>query len=81
MIRDNWQCRWFDHGVLCGKAANQCDHIRPGDDHSMTNLRALCEYHHGKQSGRQGAAAYHNQRRETRLRFNAPRIEAHPGLI
>lgn len=79
--RDGYICQWLDRGKKCGDPANQVDHINPGDDNSLTNLRALCEWHHKKLSGRQGAAAFNKQRRETRERFNAPRREAHPGLI
>lgn len=79
--RDDFSCQFItDSGIKCLNRANQVDHIVPNDDDSYTNLRALCEWHHNKVSGRQGAAAFMKQRRETRQRFNAPRHEAHPGL-
>jgi hypothetical protein len=33
------------------------DHIDPGDDHRLTNLRDSCKTHHGKKSSAEGLAA------------------------
>jgi hypothetical protein len=55
------------------------DHIKPGDDHSESNLRSLCSWHHGKKSGAEGGtAARKNWRRQDR-KFR--RTEDHPGLL
>ncbi|MEU9795051.1 hypothetical protein AB0E27_31450 [Streptomyces sparsogenes] len=55
------------------------DHIRPGDDHSDSNLTSLCSYHHRIKSSREGAAAKHARRRKIAGRFK--RTEQHPGLL
>lgn len=72
--RDEHRCRWREHGTVCGKHANQVDHIRPGNDHSFANLQALCSEHHALKSSREGTAA----RWQERMRRPA---ERHPGLI
>lgn len=82
--RDHYRCQWgsldsdrFAYG-LCPTRANQVDHKGRSDDHSDSNLRALCAYHHQIRTGRQGAAASHAARRDrARLRLRAP--EPHPG--
>jgi 5-methylcytosine-specific restriction endonuclease McrA len=81
MDRDGWSCQWVrvDTGELCGAHASDCDHIIPGDDHSLTNLQALCSYHHRSKSSSEGRAAQDTDRapggRYSRLR--AP--QSHPG--
>lgn len=78
--RDNNQCQHRDdYGRQCGEHANQVDHIIPNDDHSYTNLRALCEYHHSKKSSYEGGAAKAAARRRIANRFK--RVESHPGLL
>lgn len=76
--RDGFRCQHvrYDTGLKCGKPANQCDHIDDRDDHSLANLRALCEYHHGVRSSQQGgnAAAAARRRKE-------PQKQKHPGII
>ena len=56
--RDCWRCmaRMSD-GTRCSEPATDVDHITPGDDHSPANLQALCRWHHGQKSAREGAAA------------------------
>lgn len=41
----------------CSDAATDCDHIIPGGDHSLSNLRALCQLHHAQKSSAEGLAA------------------------
>jgi len=48
------------------------DHIKPGNDHSNANLRAMCYWHHRRKSSTEG-----NQAR-TRL-TQRRRAERHPG--
>ncbi|MCY0933643.1 hypothetical protein [Streptomyces sp. H34-S4] len=55
------------------------DHIEPGDDHSLSNLRSLCSWHHKQKSSREGAAAYAAKRRAIQKKFR--RTEQHPGLL
>ncbi|WP_280837834.1 hypothetical protein [Micromonospora sp. A200] len=67
------------YGERCKEAAVEVDHIRAGDDHSDDNLRAICEWHHGKKSGGEGGAALAAKRRQIDKRFR--RTEEHPGLL
>jgi 5-methylcytosine-specific restriction enzyme A len=59
--------------------ATDVDHIRPGDDHSESNLRSLCGFHHQKKSSHEGGAAMAAKRRDIEKKFR--RQEAHPGLL
>lgn len=81
LARDGWQCqhRREDTGRLCMLVARDVDHIVPhsqggGDEDS--NLQALCEYHHGKKSGREGGTASGISRRNKA----AAAKPKHPGL-
>jgi 5-methylcytosine-specific restriction enzyme A len=78
--RDGKRCTHInDDGVRCPDPATDVDHIVPGDDHSESNLRSLCEWHHRIKSGREGGAA-----RAAKLKRNASkfkRVERHPGLL
>jgi len=62
-------------GGICGKPANQVDHIRDPHDHSDANLQALCETHHRRKSSAEGNAAH--RPRPSRLRPPEP----HPGTV
>jgi 5-methylcytosine-specific restriction endonuclease McrA len=73
LARDEHRCRWRENGTVCGRTATDVDHIRPGTDHSLTNLQALCRDHHAIKSSREGNAAP----RVTRWRPT----ERHPGLL
>lgn len=57
--RDGYRCQHKDSpfGPKCEAPADQCDHIIPGDDHSLDNLQALCRMHHAKKSSAEGNAA------------------------
>lgn len=59
--------------------ATDVDHIRPGDDHSYANLRALCSWHHQKKSSSEGGEAKAFAQRRIAKRFL--RVEQHPGLL
>lgn len=65
--------------TVCGDEATDVDHIEPGDDHSLGNLQALCDWHHKKKSGLEGAAAVNRKRRAIKKKFR--RTESHPGLL
>ncbi|MFB8351005.1 HNH endonuclease [Streptomyces niveus] len=78
--RDGGQCTTLtEAGARCDSSATDVDHIRPGDDHSLGNLRSLCSYHHRIKSSQEGAAAYNAKRRAIAKRFQ--RAEQHPGLL
>lgn len=75
--RDRGKCTWRAGGIKCDRDANQVDHIVPGSDHSLSNLRALCREHHAIKSSSEGGRA---KRRVSRYRVARP-SEQHPGLI
>lgn len=77
--RDGYQCVHLDpdSGERCTEHATDVDHIRPGDDHSETNLRSLCKWHHQKKSSHEGGVALAEMRRRNEAKFR--RHEAHPG--
>lgn len=60
-----------DRGVctLCGQPGTDVDHIEPGDNHAMSNLRLLCSPCHARKSAREGAAAMAVRRAKTTNRF------------
>lgn len=45
------------HAGPCNAPATDVDHIHPGDNHDLTNLRAICRPCHSYKSGREGRAA------------------------
>ncbi|WP_375151143.1 HNH endonuclease [Pantoea sp. ANP04] len=51
------------------------DHVRPGDDHSLDNLRAICRSCHGRKTAAEGNAA------RKRLPPKRRPPERHPGLL
>lgn len=65
--------------LLCGAPATDIDHIVPGDDHSIENLRPLCSPCHSRKSSSEGGAAKAAKRRQIEKRFQ--RTEDHPGLL
>lgn len=78
--RDNSRCVEVDqYGRRCNASATDVDHIRPGDDHRLSNLRSLCSWHHNRKSGSEGGAAAAANRRRNSQKFR--RTETHPGLL
>lgn len=75
--RDGYRCQAHleDSPGLCGAPARDVDHIDRGDNHDLTNLQALCPWHHNRKSSREGAAA----RKAKPTQKRAP--EAHPGAL
>lgn len=73
LARDRARCQHRKHedGPICGKIGNQVDHIKRGDDHSMSNLQVLCAEHHATKSAREGGQSYTPLRRPP---------EQHPAL-
>lgn len=69
------RCQWrLKSGKRCPRIGTDCDHKRPGDDHSPSNLQWLCPHHHGKKSSLEGRQA---RQAKQALRRRPP--EAHPG--
>lgn len=76
--RDGYRCvAVLVDGERCTESATDVDHIKPGDDHSLTNLQALCRWHHARKSAREGHEARGAVRRPSRRRPEAP----HPGEL
>ena len=76
--RDSYCCVWAERRQACGLPATDVDHIVPhsqGGTDDMTNLAALCAWHHKTKSSQEGNDArwQHSARRQA-----APR---HPGLL
>ncbi|QBI98561.1 HNH endonuclease [Mycobacterium phage Bud] len=69
-----WMCQVKGPG--CVGVASEVDHIKRGNDHSRTNLQAICRVCHGKKSAAEGVA----RRRELRARRKRP-PERHPGRL
>lgn len=56
--RDDGQCTWrYSDGTRCEQPGTDVDHITPGDDHALTNLRLLCSWHHARKSASEGGTA------------------------
>lgn len=77
MERDNRLCQHirYDTGLPCYLAATDVDHIEPGDDHRLSNLQALCAWHHRQKTGRESGEA---RKAKSAGRGRKPR---HPGVI
>lgn len=79
--RDGFRCQWsLGHDGKCGAPANQVDHVRRGNDHSLVNLRALCEEHHREKSSFEGWDEYRARLTESRAKFQG-RQGNHPGVL
>src|SRR5690606_1828016 len=59
----------------CSSPSTEVDHIRPGHDHSESNLRGICSFHHRRKSSMEGV----NQRAKLRKLRRRPE-QRHPGL-
>jgi 5-methylcytosine-specific restriction endonuclease McrA len=78
--RDNNECQAkLRIGGKCRELATDVDHVDPGDDHSPENLQALCDWHHKRKSGLEGAAAVRRKRAAIKKKYR--RTETHPGLL
>lgn len=72
--RDGYRCTWTDNGIRCTQRATDVDHINDRHNHTDSNLRSLCDWHHKQRTARQGVAARGHG--PTRRRPTEP----HPGL-
>lgn len=80
--RDYHRCQYvrYDTGRRCLAQATEVDHIierADGGTDDDTNLRAICEWHHARKTGRHGGRRSGEARR-ARRDAAAPQ---HPGLI
>lgn len=79
--RDQGMCQWdLGHGQKCLRTDEpEVDHIKRGSDHSDSNLRTLCHWHHLRKSGSEGNEVTAAQRRVIKTKFR--RSEQHPGVL
>jgi 5-methylcytosine-specific restriction endonuclease McrA len=82
LIRDHHRCQHVreDTQRKCGRRATDVDHItRPADGGTDddSNLQALCSYHHGQKTGREGGIASGRSRQAARDAAKP----LHPGLL
>ncbi|QTF81429.1 HNH endonuclease [Mycobacterium phage TarsusIV] len=73
VLRDaNWICELQWNG--CVGIASEVDHINRGNDHSRSNLQAVCHRCHAKKSSAEGNA----RKAELKARRKRP-DQRHPG--
>ncbi|MFC4494925.1 HNH endonuclease [Streptomyces ovatisporus] len=76
--RDGYRCMHIEiTGSRCTADATDVDHIKAGDDHSMTNLQSLCREHHQVKTQQEAQAG---RRRGADSRAKYPKAK-HPGMI
>lgn len=81
LARDHYQCQHIreDTGRPCHRRARDVDHKVPyhqGGTDDPANLEALCPWHHGRKSGREGGVASGKARRARKQQAKP----LHPGL-
>ncbi|GGO42316.1 hypothetical protein GCM10012287_02900 [Streptomyces daqingensis] len=75
--RDGHRCvHTFSRGQRCIADATDVDHIKAGDDHSLSNLQSLCREHHKLKT--QQEAQEGKRRADARARYPEAK---HPGLL
>lgn len=73
MERDGGRCVMeLPSGARCPNAAVDVDHVGSKWDHSLSNLRALCEPHHDKRTAGQGNDARWKRPRLVKKRRGGP---------
>jgi 5-methylcytosine-specific restriction protein A len=72
IARDSGRCRWIEGGKRCPAKGTDVDHVGDKHDHSLSNLRLLCGFHHKKRTAIQGNTAKKERRDRNR--------ELHPGF-
>lgn len=78
VMRPRVFAQWGTICHICRKdGADQIDHLVPGDDHSLDNLRPAHKACHSKKSAQEGVEA--RARRRADLKHPSTR-ESHPGL-
>lgn len=80
--RDGYRCQWVraDTGLRCGLPAHEVDHRRRAlngvDDDRLSNLWALCPYHHKQKTAAESGEA----RRLKRERGREAEWYSHPAF-
>ena len=74
--RAHGRCQADEHAVDCPGTGRECDHVIPGDDHSLDNLQWLSTECHKVKTQREAQEAAMRFRRQRR---RDP--EAHPGEL
>lgn len=74
--RARGRCEATKHDPRCPGTGAECDHITPGDDHSLSNLQWLSTECHKAKTSADNAAANHE-----RARLRRRPTEQHPGSI
>lgn len=73
--RADGRCEWvLDSGARCPTPGTDCDHVTPGDDHSLSNLQWLCYPHHKVKTQQDNAEA-----QAVRQALRARPTQPHPG--
>lgn len=67
-------CQARVHSALCDGIGDDCDHIMPGDDHSLANLQWLNHNCHKLKTSRESA-----ERNARRARQRKHPVEKNPG--
>lgn len=73
--RAGYYCEAIVGGERCRALGAECDHITPGDDHSLENLAWLCQAHHKAKTQTEAVAA-----RKAKYSRKRPE-EPHPGSL
>lgn len=75
------QCYVTEDGRQCPEESSDIDHVVPGDDHSIENLRPICRRHHKAKSSSEGWNALRKKKAAARERAEKKfsHEEAHPG--
>ena len=75
IIRDKGMCQYQrSDGRKCGSKGTEVDHLEPGDNHDLSNLRLLCSWHHKRKTQREAQAA-----RQAKVDALKTPEEPHPG--
>lgn len=72
--RDGFRCTMRTKAGRCKEVPTDCDHVGDSDNHDLSNLTSLCNYHHKQKTARQGAVNL----AKTKKKFS--RREDHPGM-
>lgn len=76
MRRDQHTCQAVNEdGAPCGLKATDVDHIIAGDNHDLSNLQALCTWHHRQKTAAEANAA------KIRIEPRSRKAEQHPGML